>query len=161
MRKIVFILFLLMSELSFVFGQESNMTITMNKERGNYVYYQGSNKLKMKDLTNIIKTNEVAYKEFKSAKTTYVFSQTLGFVGGFMVGWTLGEMIGGRDPNWTVAGIGVGLATVSFPLFKSYGKKAKNAIDIYNLGLKTTSFWDRKQLNLSMSQNGIGLTLSF
>ena len=60
-----------------------------------------------------------------------------------------------------MAGIGVGLIVVSIPISKSFNKKAKQAVEIYNGGLQTSSFWYKNELKLSMTGNGIGLTLNF
>jgi hypothetical protein len=49
----------------------------------------------------------------------------------------------------------------SISISQNYNKKAKQAVDTYNGGLLTTSFWDQSELGLSMSGNGIGITLRF
>jgi len=60
-----------------------------------------------------------------------------------------------------MAGIGAGLIVVSIPISQSFNKKAKQAVDTYNGGLQTSSFWDKNELKLTMTGNGIGLTLNF
>jgi len=78
-----------------------------------------------------------------------------------MVGWPVGTAIGGGDPNWAMAGIGAGLIVVTIPISQKFNKQAKQAVDIYNLGLQETSFWDKRELRFSMNGNGLGLTLRF
>ena len=56
-----------------------------------------------------------------------------------------------------MAGIGAGLIVVSIPISQSFNKKAKQAVDTYNGGLQTSSFWDKNELKLTMTGNGIEL----
>ena len=95
------------------------------------------------------------------SESTYTLATIMGGVGGFMVGWPIGTAIGGGEPNWIMAGIGAGLIVVAIPLSQNYNKKAKQAVDTYNIGLMTSSLWDKSELRLSMTGNGVGLTLRF
>lgn len=85
----------------------------------------------------------------------------LGMAGGAMVGWQLGAALAGGDANWTVAGIGAGLIVVTFPITKSYNKKVNQAVEIYNESYKKTSFWQRSELKLGFTGNGVALALRF
>jgi hypothetical protein len=115
----------------------------------------------MNQLVNTMKPNDQAYNQIKSAQSTYTMAMIFSCAGGFMVGWPLGTAIGGGEPNWAMAGIGAGLIVVAIPISQSFNKKAKQAVEIYNGGLQTSSFWDKNELKLSKTGNGIGLTLSF
>ncbi len=161
MKKIALILALLAVSMSFIFGQTASDSITMKKVFGGYQFYQGEQLLKMGDLTSAMVLNKEAYKQIKAAQSTYTMASILSYAGGFLVGWPLGTVIGGGEPNWTLAAVGAGLIVVSIPISQSFNKKAKQAVDTYNGGLQTSSFWDRNELNLSMTGNGIGLTLNF
>ncbi len=161
MKKIAITLALLAVSMSFMFGQTASDSITMKKVFGGYQFYQGERLLKMSDLTITMVLNNEAYKQIKSARSAYTMASILSYAGGFLVGWPLGTAIGGGEPNWTLAGIGAGLIVVSIPITQSFNKKAKQAVDTYNGGLQTSSFWDKNELNLSLTGNGIGLTLNF
>lgn len=161
MKKIAITLALLAVSMSFMFGQTASDSITMKKVFGGYQFYQGERLLKMSDLTITMVLNNEAYKQIKSARSAYTMASILSYAGGFLVGWPLGTAIGGGEPNWTLAGIGAGLIVVSIPIAQSFNKKAKQAVDTYNGGLQTSSFWDKNELNLSLTGNGIGLTLNF
>ena len=161
MKKIAITLALLAVNMSFMFGQTASDSITMKKVFGGYQFYQGERLLKMSDLTITMVLNNEAYKQIKSARSAYTMASILSYAGGFLVGWPLGTAIGGGEPNWTLAGIGAGLIFVSIPITQSFNKKAKQAVDTYNGGLQTSSFWDKNELNLSLTGNGIGLTLNF
>lgn len=136
-------------------------SIIMKKGLGGYQFYQAGKVLRVAQLVKILEPNELAYNEIKAAQSNYVFAMILGSAGGFMVGWQLGTAVGGGEPNWTMAGIGAGLIVVSIPISQKFNKQAKGAIDIYNRGLETSSFWDKNELNFVMTSNSLGLTLRF
>jgi hypothetical protein len=144
-----------------VFGQTENDSITMKKVFGGYQFYQGEQRLNMNQLVNTMKANEQAYKQIKSAQSTYTMAMIFSYAGGFMVGWPLGTAIGGGEPNWAIAGVGAGLLVIAIPVSQSFNKKAKQAVGTFNGGLQTSSFWDKNELKLTMTGSGIGLTLNF
>jgi hypothetical protein len=78
-----------------------------------------------------------------------------------MIGWPVGAAIGGGNPNWAMAGIGAGLIVVSIPISQGVNKHAAIAVDSYNKGLESNSFWRKRELKLQMTGNGIGLALHF
>ena len=161
MKKITVIMTLLFLSLTLMFGQNTNDTITMTKVFGGYQFYEGTKRLNVNQLVNTMKPNEQAYNQMKSAQSTYILTQIIGGAGGFLVGWPIGTAIAGGEPNWTMAGIGAGLIVVSIPISQKFNKQAKQAVNTYNDGLLTSSFWDKRELNLSMTGNGVGLTLRF
>ncbi|MCK9451592.1 MAG: hypothetical protein M0Q90_07875 [Bacteroidales bacterium] len=113
----------------------------------------------MKQLTTKLETNEQAYTKLKSAKSVYVTTYIVGIAGGYFIANPLGTAIGGGKPNWALAGIGAALIVVTITLNQSFNKKAKQAVDTYNSGLGKSVFWDKTELKLSMTGNGIGLLL--
>jgi hypothetical protein len=160
MKKINIILIILISSFNFAMGQ-TNDSITMKKVVGGYHFFLGEERLTVNQLVKAMKTNNEAYSLVKSAQSNNTIASVIGGVGGFMVGWTLGTALGGGEPNWAVAGVGAGLIVVSIPISHSFNKKVKKAVETYNRGFQTSSFWDDNKLNLSLKGNGIGLRLSF
>lgn len=136
-------------------------SVTMKKAFGGYQFYSKNKRLNIKQLVETLEPNELAYKEIKAAQTTYTFSMILGYTGGFLIGWPVGTALGGGEPNWTMAAVGAGIIVVAIPISNKFNKQAKSAIDIYNSGLTTSSFWDKNELNFTVSNNGVGFTLSF
>lgn len=161
MKGIAIIITILLASLTNAFAQTPNDSITIKKVFGGYQFYQGEQRLNMNQLVKTMKSNDYAYQKIKSARSTYTLASIIGGVGGFMVGWPLGTAIGAGKPNWTMAGIGAGLIVVSIPISQNFNKKAKQAVDIFNGGIQTSSFWDKNELKLTMIGNGIGLTLNF
>lgn len=161
MKKIAIIMTLLTVSLTFAFGQNVNDAILMKKSFGSYQFYQGDKRLNMRQLVDVMRPNEQAYMQIKSAKSTYTLAAIVGATGGFMVGWPLGTALGGGEPNWVMAGVGAGLIVVSIPITQNFNKKAKQAVDTFNGGLQSNSFWDNRELRLAMTGNGIGLVFRF
>ncbi|TRX65905.1 hypothetical protein [Carboxylicivirga sp. M1479] len=161
MKKASIIITMLTLALTCALGQASNDSITIKKVFGGYQFYQGANRLNMSQLVKSMETNELAYEQIKAAQSTNTLTSILGFAGGFMVGWPIGAAIGNGDPNWAMAGIGAGLIVVSIPLSQKFNKQVRQAVDTFNADRSAGSFWDNKELNLSMTDNGIGLTLHF
>lgn len=160
MKKINIILIVIISSFNLAMGQ-TNDSITMKKVVGGYQFFQGEERLTVNKLVKAMKTNNEAYSLVKSAQSNNTIASVIGGVGGFMLGWNLGTALGGGEPNWAVAGVGAGLIVVSIPISHSFNKKVKKAVETYNRGFQTSSFWDDNKLNLSLKSNGIGLCLSF
>ena len=161
MKRIAIILSLLTGCLSFAYGQTVTDSISMKKVFGGYQFYQAEKRLNVNQLVDAVKANEQAYSQIQSAKSTYTFASIIGFAGGFMVGWPIGTALGGGEPNWTMAGIGAGLIVVSIPISQKFNKQARQAVDTYNGGLQTSSFWNERELRFCMTGNGVGLTFRF
>ncbi len=159
MRKATYLLIgILFLNINFLKAQESEKIET--KRSFGVVFLQNGKKLAPKQLLEITKSNPEAYREMKIAKSNYDIGSVIGFAGGFMVGWPLGTAIAGGEANWTVAGIGAGLILVSIPFSTKYSKHAKNAVEIYNDGLKTPTN-SKVAFNFGVTRSGIGITMNF
>ncbi|MDN3595480.1 hypothetical protein [Zunongwangia endophytica] len=156
MKKII-TLILFIASLSLSNAQQ----IEYEKVFGGYKFTRNENTLSLGDLSNIVEDTPQAEDLIKKAKTTTVFTTILSFAGGGLIGWPIGEAIGGGDPNWALAGIGAGLVAVAIPLSSSAGKKAKEAVDIYNMSLEKQTNNFNPELNILASGNGLGLSLRF
>ena len=161
MKRIAFVICLLVIASAYSFGQTSSDSIVMEKVFGGYKFYQGGKSLSMNQLVNVMESNEQAYKQMRSAQTTLTLTSVIGFAGGFMVGWPIGAAIAGGEPNWALAGAGAGLIAISIPLSIKFNKQAKQAVDNYNNGLQARSFWVKRELKLAVKGNGLGLMLYF
>lgn len=154
------ILVLLFVTISVVMSQ-NNDSISSRKVFGGRLFYQGNRQLTINDIENAVKSNEVAYKEFKSAKAVSSFTYILSYAGGFLIGWPLGTAIGGGEPMWELAYIGTGLVAVSIPFAIHANKKLNNSVLIYNKGITTSSTTTKGELKLAMTAGGLGLVFKF
>jgi hypothetical protein len=106
-----------------IYETRSGMKFTLNKKV-----------LTMPELMNTLRDYQPAYDEMRSAKRNKI-SVVTGFIGGFLIGWPLGNLIAGEKPQWIMAGIGAGVIGLTIPLDKAYKKHAKKAIALYNAHL--------------------------
>lgn len=161
MRKTALIIALLALNLSFSFAQTATDSILIKKAGREYQFYQGGERLNMRQLLVIMHSNEMAFKQMRSAQSSYTLGLFVGMTGGFMVGYPLGTALAGGEPNWTIAIIGGALIVAYIPISQGFNKKSHQAVETYNAGLQTTSFWDTHELNLSITTNGLGIALNF
>jgi len=135
-------------------------SISVRKTGLGTVFQQNGRNLNGRDLVEITKSNPDAYKEMKIAKGNLDAGNVFGFAGGYMVGWPIGTAIAGGEPNWALAAIGAGLIIISIPLSTGYTKHAKNAVSIYNSGLKQSRI-DKVKSYLGFTSNGFGIVMKF
>jgi len=155
MKKLLLLIFIL-GNMAFVFGQSPTDSITVVNNK----FMQYGQPMTTNQLMSIMQDSPKAIKEMSIAKSNSGIANVLGYVGGFMVGWPLGTMLGGGKPNWTVAGIGAGVLLMAIPLASSANKHTKKAVRLYNQSLQNVG--QRKtEWHLGINPNGIGLVLRF
>ena len=158
MKKTILISLLLFSILN-SFAQNSRDSIEIRNGFGT-TFRQNGKLLSEKQLESIVQSNKEASKEMKIAKINYTAGNVFSFCGGLCIGWPIGTYLGGKKPDWNIAFAGVGLLIVSFPFSINYTLHAKNAANIYNNGLKLTSF-NSVNIIYGLTNNGLGITLKF
>ncbi len=138
---------------------QSQDSIKVEKRWGT-VFTQNGKVLKPRQLLEITHVNPEAYQAMKQAKKNFDAGVTIGFIGGFMVGYPCGTAIAGGDPEWALAGIGAGLIALSIPFSTAYVKHTKRAVEIYN-GTLITETKEVAQINFGATSAGIGLKVTF
>lgn len=126
------------------------------------VFSNNGYRLSKGEVKNLLKTNTEAYERFRGVDKTRAITSVMAGTGGFIVGYSLGMHISGKEPNWNLAGVGAGLCLLTVPFTIKYNKEVKAAVKLYNEGLETA--WvkpNQKEYILSSATNGLGLLLSF
>ncbi len=113
-------------------GNTTNSPILYSKDSGSWRYYYNGVSFKKKNLGNLIKNDPVANKKFQEYKTTRGLIDVLVYAGSFSIGWSLGQVISGKEVNPYLLGAGVGLCLISIPIYSSSTKSLHESIDIYN-----------------------------
>ena len=159
MARHLFLIILTLLGSSSLIGQNSVDKIEVEKKMAT-VFTQNGQRLVLKQLLSITKDVPQAYERMSIAKNNYTAAQALGGIGGGLIGWPIGTAIGGGDPNWTLAGIGVAVIVVSIPFNNAYLKHAKKGAEIYNESLV---YGQHKKAFYSMaiSEYGIGVKWTF
>ena len=158
MKKTSLTLLLALVTLCFCHAQK----IEMKKVFGGYQFTQDGNPMTIKNLVKTMESNQQAFELIKKAQSNTTLASILGFAGGGLIGWPIGTAIGGGDPEWALAGVGAGLIAVAIPISSSANKKAKQAVELYNSSLGTTSYHDFKhEFKVIANGNGFGLAMTF
>ncbi|MEA3504020.1 MAG: hypothetical protein U9R32_02325 [Bacteroidota bacterium] len=165
MSKLLIILILLIFCFTYSFSQEVVKETNNSGEKiivdGNK-FYQHDIRLTLPQLSDIVSVNPDSYKMVKSAKGSASFAGVLGYAGGFLIGWPLGTALGGGEPNWAMAGIGAGLVVIAIPISSGANKKIKEAVALYNDGLKPITYSKPSpSFAIQTTQSGIGLVMKF
>jgi hypothetical protein len=135
--------------------------IEAQKVFGGYNFIADGQKLNLRQLEDIMKTYDPAYEEMRSAKTDYNLGVVAGCAGGFMLGWQLGKSISGKQANWEMIALGVGMACISIPLTLRSHKKAVKAVNLYNnrQGNMSRRGFYNPVLNFCYSKGVVGVSL--
>lgn len=161
MKTKLLFLIIMMSAMA---GFSQNGEISIEKSAWGTKFYQNGKLLNYKGLQKAVSNNEEALAFAKKAGSNNTAAAFLTFPGGFLIGYPLGQAIGGGQPNWELAAIGAGLILVSIPLSSAANKNAKKSISIYNASLKDKVILQKKhkaQFNLGLTSNGVGVVMRF
>lgn len=129
-------------------------------EQRKSAFYHENRALKPKNMLELMKDNSAAFEEMKKAKANSDAATVFAFLGGGLIGWTLGGLIGPGEPTWGLGAAGLGLIFVGIPFSSTYVKRASKATEIYNSGIKQTGS-NPVKVNLGLSNQGFGLTMKF
>jgi hypothetical protein len=99
-------------------------------------FYQHGQKINMRRLTEIVKENPDAYTYLKKSKGNNLPGIVLGIAGGFLLGYELGSLAGGKSIDWAVMASGIGCIGLSIPFTLVAKRNAKKAVDLYNSSLR-------------------------
>ena len=124
-------------------AQDSTKLIYMEKVFGGYNFYKSDTeeKLKMKQLVYTLRLNTQAFQQIQAARGNLILASIIVGGGGAMVGWSIARTLSGKGgkSNLTIGGIGAGLILVSIPINRNGIKQAKQAVNAYNDGIKSSS----------------------
>lgn len=139
----------------------SAQKIETKKTHRNYHFFQNGNKLTINEMVKIMKNNKESYKLMKSARLENYFISGVGLTASVITGISLGDLIAGNKPNWTLIGIGSGLMMSDFIFYKKNINKRLKAVDIYNNSLSISSSNFKPKFEITLNINTIGLVMSF
>lgn len=142
-------------------GPGSGKIIIIESFFGNKYQRNGSS-LNNAELKRLLNTVPEAKEKFKSGKTMQLMGNILGGIGGFFVGYPIGQKIGGKEsPDWTMAGIGGALILPGIILGAKGKSNVRNAIYIYNDSIGKSHSMLNNNLNIGLFNKGVYITYSF
>ncbi|MEQ9468502.1 MAG: hypothetical protein RLN88_13905 [Ekhidna sp.] len=137
----------------------------MVKQKGKYYFQvQGKDanrldtKKSLRSIVDILDDYPEASTYAQKAKSNYDGGMALAVIGGGMMGWELGKVMGGGEINGVVFGVGTAIVLATIPLATGFKKNINAAIDIYN---KKSNESTASSLNFGIQQSGVGLSFNF
>ncbi len=127
---------------------------------GGYNFSKNGKELSIRELASIMESNPAAHALIRAAKKQDYLTTAVSSLGGALIGWNIPEIFGCDKPNWGMVATGAALIGVAIPISLGSMRKAAQAVDLYNAGLKTTSFQQRT-LQIEPTRDGIGWVLRF
>jgi hypothetical protein len=111
------------------------------------------------DFEAIMKDNADATSRLRTARTRGGIASVLGGVGGFLIGWPIGQALVSRgSADWWLAAAGGGVVLVGGLFQVSSGRQLKEGVDLYNEGIgagEVASF----DVELVVVPGGLGVRL--
>lgn len=105
-------------------------------ERIKSTYIHNNKVLSLKDFQTIFISNQEATTLFKQAKTNYIVASIFGGVGGFFIGWYIGQAISNkRGAPGIFAIAGLTATGIGIPFYIGFNKNLKKAVAAYNESL--------------------------
>jgi hypothetical protein len=156
MKKTI-ILFAIIFTFKIATAQSTLDTIEVRKGTG--FFYKGA-RLNIKQIADLTKDIPEATVAMKKAKTNLVPGIIFSAAGGFCIGYPLGGLIAGKKMNWTLLGIGGGLAAISIPFSIATAKHSRIAVNAYNRRNLATNLY-KPEFMLGFTGDGAALKLKF
>lgn len=135
--------------------------ITYSNYGGKIEFRQSGKDLDRRELFEVLNEDYESAEYVGKYKTKNAISTPLGFLGGGLIGYPLGQLIAGGDPVWALAIGGAGFLALGLPLSISANKDLKRGVEVYNSNLKTSARKTRGTLRMGMVNSGIGIGWRF
>jgi len=142
-------------------AQDNPELIQIKKEKGENAYYLNHEKLSNAQIRKYTQAYPQAYKQAKKAQANEIIGQILGVGGGFLLGYPIGTWLGGGEPNWQIAYVGMGLIGTSIPFYYGSQKRTENAVKIYNTELLNDPEKTKMEMSFQFYGTGLGFKLNF
>lgn len=120
-------------------------------------FYLDSSQYKLSELVDLFEVNEPANQLIRTANNHHDLAFFCQISGGFLAIYPLFNDAIGRDPNYNMSLIGIGLLGLSVPLEISARHKAAEAVALYNQHQQN----QRLKTSLHIGYNSLGLSLRF
>lgn len=161
LSQVIFFLFFILSGIA-SWAQEENLEfISSRNVLGSRTYFKNNQPISLKEIQNLVADNDQALKLIKSARANYNTAIGLSYVGGFLIGWELGNMITGSQVNNAVLLSGLGLLIISTPFQVKYNSRSKRAVELYNENLTNDPELNKMEMSFYSTGAGLGFRLSF
>ena len=157
LRTILFLL-ILSPLASFSQGQPEGL-MRVESDLWSQEYYLDSTQYKLSELVNLFEVNQQANQLIRKANNHHDLAFFCQISGGFLAVYPLFNDAIGRDPNYNMSLIGIGLLGLSVPLEISARHKASEAVAMFNQHQQKTK--TKLKTSVQLGYNSLGLSLRF
>lgn len=135
-RIITFIVLLSCTSLTLFAETPKQEEITIKDVFLGHTYELDGKRLPLKTVEQMISIDNEAITAYNRGKKFYYSSMVFAGVGGYLMGYPLGQSLGGEEPNWAMFGVGAGTVVVALVISTFADKHFENGVVIFNHNLK-------------------------
>jgi hypothetical protein len=111
----------------------SSMPISIDSSPGGPRYTQDGHAIDVGDMGNQLAKEPLAASHVTTSRGLSIAAVLLAAAGGALIGWPLGQKIGGESkPTWALAGAGAGALVLSIPFTIGSVYSMDRAVDAHN-----------------------------
>jgi len=164
--SVVFVLFgFLLITTSYCYAQEKSSAgpITIEKSFWGTKYIWNGQKIQPRSgFATIMADHEECLASVRSGNTKFWSGAVLAGVGGALIGWPVGQSIGGaEDVNWELAYVGGGIAVFGIILSVMAEKSYNKAVNCYNAQFENTSGISRRSIDFEVGMKRANVLVRF
>ena len=143
------------------FSQTPRGPIRIKSNAKGTLYFIGSTLLEKKEVSTLLESNEEASKLFKSANLNFKISTAcvMTAVASFTIQTILPD--DKKYPQAPLTAMTIGFLAAAIPFHVRFIHRAEKAIDMYNVGFRTSMTKTKIEFGFCSSPNGIGLGVRF
>lgn len=136
--------------------------IVSKKDNDKAPYLYEGRQLNFLGLGKVVQEHPEAYAAFKKGRSVYYLSTGIGVVGGYIMGWQLGNAINeSRDFNTLVFLGGAAIAGVSFIVDGGANRHFRQSVELFNQGRPSLGRMSSVLPRIGVTAHGVGLQLIF
>ena len=137
-------------------------TIVAEKVGNHYRYLYKGEVLSIDRLGEMLNKKPETLNATRSLKGASALMSVMGYTGGFLIGYPLGQAISGKQASWVMAAVGAGIIGLAIPIAKSADRKLYNAVRTYNMTPSETHRQDNHtEMKLALMPGGLGVSVRF
>ena len=161
MKRLQFFIILVLLSVG-VFSQALSDSIIIDETEFGFKFYYQNQAVKASEVSTLLESNFDIYDLYETGREARIFGSVFATIGTGLVAIPFVTALLGDKTNWAFTLAGTGFIGISIPLFRSYHKKTRSAIEQYNTNLNPPALkTDESGLSLGIGNNSLGLVWSF
>jgi hypothetical protein len=161
MHRLQLFWFLILLSIGTFAQTESDSLFIEETEFGLKFFYQNQ-PIKAHEVSILMVSDFEVYDLFETGREARIFGSVFATIGTGLVAIPFVTTLLGEKTNWAFTLAGTGFIGISIPLFRSYHKKTRSAVEQYNTNLNPPALNpDDSEVSIGLSNAGVGLMWRF